>query len=290
MLDPSLTVPFGVTKTYYYYLPAGSLATVLYKRWTSVATRARSHVNKKTVFYSLAALFSMIFSFSVYYTLNTVVGNPSAPVKQDSPETVVGGPSSMTWEYKMKSSVFGSDTIMDFVPEDALLYIEGFDYKEVTSLYLQDGKKDLDMINRSNMLLSDHFVVFLTKEEESYAWTGVFIPKDMGIVTSLLEGMDFDHIKFRIIDGKLIVTNVENVFTKVESARNKTSLNIALNPNFALAKGKLDKTGQLMVVFLDEGSKEVLKETTGISSSKTLQKMVDEVMKTGYNELVVIGN
>ena len=282
-LDGAQVLPVNVTRVVQYTAPTNARTVLLKKAVEQVHEKITPLLTKRNIFLSVSAVVLVVLAGAgAFYLSRLEKKNVSVPKE---PATQVAAPVQL--DQRAKKGMFGVDTIMENVPKDAVVLIEGFDYEWLSKLYLEDGAYKEEYLSIFNELFGDHFVLFATQKEEEWHWTAVFIPKDLGLLTGRLESLNVPQAKFKLVGDRFIVSTDEDIFQRVEESRNKTELNLALTPQFVTAKTKLAREGNLMVIFFSDDAKTALKEKSEELSSVKLSELVEQVLNSGYNELVI---
>ena len=282
-LEGDVVQPVTFTRTTYFTVPSNSRTEFLNKAVEVVRGKVEVLLSSKNLVMGLSALLLLVLAVGViYYLVNqsNKEAVPSANPQNKSEFTI-------NLNIPAKSGLFGSDTIAENVPDDVELYIEGFDYDWISSLYLEDGRFKEEFLGIFSRLFSDHYALFAVREKGRWTWTAVFIPRDMGTITRELEEVSVPGAQFKLIGDRFIVSTEEELFEDVEEARSKTDLNLPLTPEYVSSKAKLEKEGKILIIFFNDESKEVLKSKTAEISSAKLSDLVEQILKSGYNELVI---
>jgi hypothetical protein len=186
-----------------------------------------------------------------------------------------------------RSEMFGSDRITDHIPAEADFYFEAHDFKSFAELFLEKDVPYKELLRASISLFADHFAVFSLEIEEERHWGAVFITRDMGLITWALEGVDEDKVGFKLMGNMLIGATHEDIFDMVESSKDRLILSIADKPDYAVSKAKLPRDGQALIIFLSEESKDAVESAVKNLSHDKLEGYMEEIVNSGYNELVI---
>jgi hypothetical protein len=244
---------------------------------------ASKYVTRKNVFLTFVAVLILLNVFLVLILTNRL------PLFSKTKEqgTAVVQPNVLDLGLSTSSQVFGSDSISKYVPKNAGFYLEGFDYKGLLLKYLPENVPYKEVIIKSQTMLGGHFVVFSTKINGYWEWTGIFMPVDPKAIEEELKIVNLGHLKYKLMDDKLVVTTKEEILKDVEDSINQTAINVTLTPAYATTKAKLPKDGQLLIMFLTSDSKEILKQMQNYPLSPIMTSSIDQLIKSGYNEFVI---
>ena len=190
-------------------------------------------------------------------------------------------------DLELKSSLFGSDRIAEYVPEEVILYLEADDLKKFIELYARDSGLGKDLINKIAPLLGDHFAFFVTLNEGEYDWNFIFIPKDEQKLSIELKNTDEKYWNFGIVEGKLVMASNKRVIEDVRLAKNKISLNMSLSTSYVKEKQNLLPKGQVLIILFSDEGVSALEVIKGFKVSSNLINTINRVLKAGSKSLVV---
>lgn len=282
VLSADLVQKPSVVKTSLYVVSQSPFAKFSHELLLKFQKETSKHLTKKNVFLGFVAV--LIISNLILFLLLT---NKSFFFPGKENKVAVNVPNVLDLGLGTSSGVFGAQSISQFVPKNAGFYLEGFDYKGLLNKYLPNAVPYRENILRSQNLLDGHFVIFSTKVNGYWEWTGIFTPTDPRAVQAELEAVNLGSLKYKFMEDKLVITSKEEILKDVEDSGNNTALNVTLSPPFAVTKAKLPKDGQLLIMFLTADSKEIFTQLRGFSLNPAMTFLMEQLLKSGYNDFVI---
>ncbi|EKD99546.1 MAG: hypothetical protein ACD_22C00234G0005 [uncultured bacterium] len=187
-----------------------------------------------------------------------------------------------------RSGAFYQDNLSAYVPRDSEFYVESGDYVFFADYLLEDLEKYKLMVEKSEMLLNGSFALFGIKIDNNWEGGAILTPKSVAVVEDEVKESSVSEVKLKIIQDKLVIATSEKIFPLVEDAAKGMAPSIEAAPFFASAKAKLPKEGKIIVLFKEVPSKEVISLIIKNIPSDKLKILLEEILKSGYNELIVV--
>jgi len=188
---------------------------------------------------------------------------------------------------QLKSSLFGSDRMAEYIPSDVALYLETDDLKQFIDLYVNDSGLNKDLINKIAPLLGDHFAFFVTQSKGEYDWNFIFVPRDARELDKRLKDINEKYWNFGMVEGKLVMTSNRKVIEDVRLAKNKISLNMSLSSFYVKEKQNLLPRGQVLIILFSNDGTMALEKIKSFKVNIGLINAIDRILKTGFSSLVV---
>lgn len=296
-LDSNLIQPLDIVRVTTYVPQETFQSKYLKKAINWVKKIVVEKESQKILFLILSVVAVILYTFLVVAFLNKFPGvgdklmgtnRKTTDVREEASETTTPRPNvvSISLLKSTNSGTFGSENILSFVPKDADIFVECFCLKESVQSLLETSPH-YPLVKQLEPGLQEHFALFGINTEEGWEGGGVFIPKDVEEVEKIVEEIELEEAYFEIINGKLIVATKEDIIREVEYSSNGETLSLAQSPLFVSATVGLPKEGLGMLLLLTDDGKEMLNfvgETTVVGGLKTL---VEELSKSGYNELII---
>ncbi len=202
---------------------------------------------------------------------------------------VAAVPNTLQFGYTWPSKIFNTHSLLDFVPKDAELYIEGHSYKDFSNTYLNTTEEAV-YLKLFNLLLDDPFVIYALRNEGNLEWGAVTLLKETdGVdkkIIELLEGFE-GSFKHKVIEDKLLMATNDALIEQSESAGQKKETNLGLNQKYATAKAVLPREGHLLIMFFNDDIKKDLSNIVEKYGSDRAKQDLEIILSTGYNELVI---
>ncbi len=179
------------------------------------------------------------------------------------------------------SGDFKTNDFVNMIPESVSIYIEGWDIGFV-SKYLTSQESLSLLFKRSDLLLEQNYVTFYY---ENY-WTFVFAPKDLEITRELLEDFSDSYWKFKVVNGFLVFSSNESIFSKMEIVLSGIEPNLGQNPDFARLNNQLSPNGKFKLIRLSDFSNDVIKNSLGGLDQEFISQ-INEVLNNELKGIVI---
>lgn len=244
-------------------------------------------VNKRQIF--ILVLLLLLISGGIFIYKFNFLGNVFSFFKIKVPG-VVEEPSSsnpiVDVGAGLASGSFENNFFSEYVPKDALFYFEGKDLAGFIDQYVIDANFDEGMRGKAKLLLEPQFAFFAVDDREETLWVFLFIPKDTEVLKSVLKDTVHPKWKFEIIEGRLVMANLDKAFKVVKDAKNKVTLNLSLNAVFVKYLLELPKEGQALVMVFEGGSA-ALGKIANFNINESLARSISVVLNCGLDHLVI---
>ena len=258
--------------------------------FNSVVDRLKIFVNVKSI---VAAIFSVFFtvgfSYFIQYKLDKNLFNgqdvankiTGAPVEYS--KNVVEVP--LNWEV----NTFGIDSIMEFVPFDSDIVIEGNDLTKFGAAYSEIDPVYKNLATFINGRAEQHFVFFAKDINGEYAWSLIYFPlkPDFSISGDLVT--KYTWLKFWKNDPIALVTTQESILSEVSDTKGKTVKNFTQRPIYASTHATSPKNGKLFIYLTNQKAKDYFLTLKTLQKlPKDLQMVVESVGKTNSDYSIIL--
>lgn len=187
-----------------------------------------------------------------------------------------------------ESNVFGSDFITDYIPQQAIFYMESHDSHAFVRDLVDVTNFNPILLKGTSELVHKHFVVFAYELNNQTEWGFVFIPKDVEVVKALTKEYNLPKWHFAVIEDNLVVASSPEIFDIIKNAKANSIPNVSLNANYSKSIGNVQRSGQILVILLSrEKALEVLKRLGSVNLHPFMQKQVQYIIDAGFSEFVV---
>ncbi len=251
--------------------------------------KRRSFNENMTILLSVVVIVLSVLFFVLYIHINffrtpsTVV--VETPVKAPSPKVV-------DLELDFKETDFGKTALLNFVPSQAVLYIEIADVMAVSKEFVTPELVGLSEEDFTNLvsLVQNEFILFSYKVDNKYYWVSAFNLVDAKKTEFLLKSFEYDNFKFLIEDGYLLVFQGDASQKSIETVlavKRGQALKLTLNPQYIKDIDSLELSGQARILFLDKTAGQDIFKNLGLNYLETKIQSFDKILETGFNALVV---
>jgi len=258
--------------------------------FNGVVDRLKIFMNVKSI---VAAVFSVLFIINVFYFVQYRLGKDLFN-DQDVANKITGAPIEysknvvevpLNWEI----DTFGIDNIMEFVPFDSDIVIEGNDLTKFGAAYseIDSAYKNLAMFIDGRT--EQHFVFFAKDINGEYAWSLIYFPlnSDFNISEDLVT--KYAWLKFWKNDPIALVTTQESILSEVSDAKGKTTKNFTQRPIYASTRVTSPKNGKLSIYLTNQKAKNYFLTLKILSKlPKDLQMVVESVSKTNSDYSIIL--
>ncbi|RJR27484.1 hypothetical protein C4561_02195 [candidate division WWE3 bacterium] len=250
-----------------------------------------SHIlNLKLV---LAVLLVMIaVGFPIYVLIDKYQFGRGLSLKRDTEVTQNvqepnAGKNALKLSLSLKSHVFGTDKISEWIPYDADFYVEGQDLNSLADKFVVVKPHYLELAEYVKDNFSQHFAFFGMRVEDEMYWSVVLFPvnPEGGVNIDL---SNYEWLETLKIDDAILIANHPLLLAKSEEAKSRVSRNLQMNPKYILSKNAAPKSGQLYILALtNEGKEESKNKETEFGSSEDLFKIIQSFNQSGLEDVVI---
>ncbi len=261
--------------------------TEKFEQLREVSTSVSPVLKKKNpmLFVLIGVIFMGILGFFGIDILADLASKTPLPKEEKLPSSF----NVIKYDLKMESSLFGSDVITDYVPSEVDAYFESNDLQRFLQRFVKDKNFNSSLIEQSDKLVNNHFAVFTNRVGEEQAWTFIIIPKDLALVELVIKDTKLPNWNMGIVEDRLVITTHPEVFEQVRNAKKKVVMNLSLNPKYSKVKGNVPTTGQVLAVFFDETGTAALQSAKEEDITEYLIEVIDVILDSGFNEVVLQG-
>ncbi|OGC70191.1 hypothetical protein A2415_00780 [candidate division WWE3 bacterium RIFOXYC1_FULL_39_7] len=250
-----------------------------------------SHViNLKLILAVLLALIAI--GFPTYVLIEKFQLGKGLNLKRDVSDSIdltgIGASqNSLKLSLNLKSHVFGTDKIAEYIPYDIDLYVEGQDLHKLGELLSESDPYYTDLVNSLQKDFGVHFAIFAKETEGQINWGLVLIPLDStGEVN--LDISEYSWLKAARVEGAYVISNNETMLLSVNEAKAKISRNLQMHPKYILSKNALPKSGQFYILALTPKGKEFVSQLDkSIKAPDLFRNVVNSYSKSNLDDVVV---
>lgn len=190
------------------------------------------------------------------------------------------------------STSFSDENFSFAVPSKVDLFVEFNDANSILTILGKPGNPELNYpvfkyVWGNWELFENRSAFFSRYENNKYKVVFMFITKPDADTNKLITEFPESEYKPKLIGRFFVISNDSGLFSEIDSASRGVSLSLSKNSYYVLYNSKLFKEGFLRIFrFNDSGRKYLLMLRDSITSVP-LTDLLDQFIKSGYNEVVV---
>lgn len=187
---------------------------------------------------------------------------------------------------ELTCGTFGYDQIVSVVPENVILYAEGFDYPKLAQFLLDYDVTYSDLIDDLDYLESKHISMFVEQIEGKFYYTFVLYSnkEPSGKIMELINNSK--KIFVGRIDKYYIVSTRNNVLGDMQKVKEGISKNFGQNNLYAITINK-NKKAQILIMLINNNGREVIEKI--LANDKVpvyIRNLIDKLSQSKSNYIV----
>lgn len=186
----------------------------------------------------------------------------------------------------LKSSEISNVDINEYIPAEADLYVFGNNLGFLLS-NLSQSSIYKELLSKLPASLDSSFVVFSLEKDKKRMWA-LITKNQSDVENEILKSSLPSNLTYKVINNYLVVSSDVSIFDMMKNSKEKTLLNLALSPTYVKVKDFVPKEGQVEIIFMSDKGKEIFLGLKEKKIGDALKNIIDAVLKTGYNEVVVM--
>jgi len=186
----------------------------------------------------------------------------------------------LVMDLTLKNGSLGQKGVYDYVPFDVDFYSE-FNGFESLKTYFGFVSKDLVTLVDNLSDKSPFYAVFSMSKNKIRGWVLLIFS------TNTVNNEDYKSLAVRKIGGALVISDNAQLVDEVKASKDGSAKSLALNPFFISMRFLLPTEGKAFIFTPIEGSKAVLQELLGKTSSDELKSIIETFKSNGSNYLVI---
>ena len=232
--------------------------------------------------YALVAVILVLSGISFVYKIP--VGNTS--LKINSPLLRIGNNRNVIYfKTATSSEPFTFADVTLYLPYETDLFIEINNLKEMSDLF----SFNLTPFNNISEFADKAFLSHSIQDGKD-AWIILLpIKKDDDATFKFIDNFVNSYWKANLNDGFLVISSGSDLFNLVKDVRSQKTKSLVLNPQFQKSLENLQKSGSIMVVFLNTVGRKQFEEFSAYYKNQKFLDLMDEITKTGYNYFILKG-
>lgn len=191
----------------------------------------------------------------------------------------------LDWEI----NTFGADSIMEFIPFDSDIVIEGNDLAKFGAAYAEIDPEYKNLSTFINGRAEQHFIFFAININGDYSWSLIYFPlkPDFSMAGDLVA--KYSWLKFWKNQPIALITTQDSTLEEVSDAKSKITKNFTQTPIYASSRLTSPKNGKLFIYLTTQKAKEYVAELQALPNLPgELRAVIEAVSNTNSDYATIL--